>query len=387
MQYLFNKYCMNMGPKYKNISDSMELISFIMTLFILSTDFCQFLLIPFASVHAALFILRTIHQLSDKDLSFNHKASSVFVSLMLISAIVLYANLFSVTAYLASPVMMVIPSFLFLSPMPGFLNVDDDSFLGETILLGTFKLENWHKFFFAFLVQFVFVICLVMWSKPALILCMFAWPSIQYAACVFLLVPFVFVQTSFEEINFRAVPLLIARDKGLMTKIVCCVVFSLLFALGHLPYFPPNLLGFIHCLAVFLPWSIATLVITFYSNGTEYSSGFHYGNNLCLFLLFTFDPINASLAASVPLSQICLDFLKESVQLLVPVVFILVYENYNTGEVETDQYKDSDDPLEVETDQPKVAADSLKVMNNQENTLIMDSFTILTKKMAMLVMR
>jgi hypothetical protein len=91
-------------------------------------------------------------------------------------------------------------------------------------------------------------------------------------------------------------------------------------------------------------------------------------------LLFTFDPINASLAASVPLAQICLDFLEESVQLLVPVVFILVYENYNTGEVKTDQSKDSDDPLEVETDQHEVAADSLKVMNNQANTPIMDSF-------------
>jgi len=255
--------------------------------------------------------------------TFSHKASLLFSSIVsLISIVILYAIEFGFFDYLALPFMANLAFICIMALLSGLFVVDDKD---QTILLGTFKLKNWGKFLFAFVVQASFVVLLCLWDHPELLTLLFGLPTLQYISRVILLVPLVYVYASVAEYLFTALPLLYSKESEMMIKIGCCFLSVILFGLPHMRFFPFTLLGILHCFACTLPTSVALLAIAFYSNGIEYSSGLRYAIILLSLILFP-GSINGSLVASVSLMQICWAFLDAALRMVVPVLLVFFYE-------------------------------------------------------------
>ena len=318
----------NYYPKYKNkrvqnfnlaYEASKKVLMFLITFgdfFGLSVSF----LMMFFSFTQLIFTLMTIGVMFFEEKSFSHKALLLLSSIVSLIALVLYVNAFGLLDYLAFPGMFELACICICCIALDFLAFDDK---GQSILEGAFKLKNWDKFLFAFVVQASFLVFLCFWDHPELLTLLFGLPTLQYISCVILLVPLIYVENVLIEYLFTVLPLLWSKGSGMMMKIGCCFLSVLLFGLLQMGSF--TLLGILHCFAITLPTSVTLLAITFYSGGVEYSLGLRYAITLLSLMLFP-GAISGSLVASVSLMQVCWAFLDASLSISGPVLLVFFYE-------------------------------------------------------------
>jgi hypothetical protein len=277
-------------------------------------------LMMFFSFTQLIFTLMTIGVMFFEEKSFSHKALLLLSSIVSLIALVLYVNAFGLLDYLAFPGMFKLACICICCIAFDFLAFDDK---GQSILEGAFKLKNWDKFLFAFVVQASFLVFLCFWDHPELFTLLFGLPTLQYISCVILLVPLIYVENVLVEYLFTVLPLLCYKGSGMMMKIGCCFLSVLLFGLLQMESF--TLLGILHCFAITLPTSVTLLTITFYSGGVEYSLGLRYAITLLSLILFP-GAISGSLVASVSLMQVCWAFLDASLNIAGPVLLVFFYE-------------------------------------------------------------
>ncbi|MBT4803523.1 MAG: hypothetical protein HON78_00795, partial [Legionellales bacterium] len=288
------------------------------------------LILPFFCLSQLFFAITAIGVIFFEEEPFNHNAALIFSSIVGLISILVYANVFGFLNYFTSPFSLS----LYFLPVIFILGIYFNPFCtdekGQTILFGTFKVPNWDKFLFAFVVQASFVVLLCFRDHPELLTLLFGIPTLPYIYGVILLMPLVYLHASLSEFVFTGLPLLIHRwlssnDSEMMIKIGCCFLSVVLFALLHMGSFPFTLLGILHCFAITLPTSVTLLAITFYSGGVEYSLGLRYAITLLSLILFP-GAISGSLVASVSLMQVCWAFLDAALKLAVPVLLVFFYE-------------------------------------------------------------
>ena len=311
-----NKRVQNFNLAYEASKKVLIFLIFFGEVFGLSVSF----LILFFSFTRLIFTLMTVGVMFFEEKSFSHKAFLLLSSIVSLISLVLYVNAFGLLDYLAFPGMFELACICICCIAFDFLAFDDK---GQSILEGAFKLKNWDKFLFAFVVQASFLVFLCFWGHPELFTLLFGLPTLQYISCVILLVPLIYVENVLIEYLFTVLPLLWSKGSGMMMKIGCCFLSVLLFGLLQMGSF--TLLGILHCFAITLPTSVTLLTITFYSGGVEYSLGLRYAIALLSLILFP-GAISGSLVASVSLMQVCWAFLDASLSISGPVLLVFFYE-------------------------------------------------------------
>jgi len=103
-----------------------------------------------------------------------------FLRMFVLCSFLVYANTFGFLNYFTSPFSLslyFLPVIIILGLIFNPFNVDEK---GRKILFGAFKVENWNKFLFAFVVQASFVVLLWIINHPELITLLFGIPTLPY---------------------------------------------------------------------------------------------------------------------------------------------------------------------------------------------------------------
>ncbi|MEE3002968.1 MAG: hypothetical protein VX335_01320, partial [Pseudomonadota bacterium] len=128
--------------------------------------------------------------------------------------------------------------------------------------------------------------------------------------------------------------------------------------------FNNNFMGLMLCLSHFLPTSIAWMLLCHFSDGVEYSSGIHFGNNLMISVLFPLSVINGGLAIHyISWSTIGMAFLSTSLEALLVLVPILIVERFFVLKSNF-MAKDADSPLVINDDNKPVNANIISLDHN-----------------------
>ena len=161
------------------------------------------------------------------------------------------------------------------------------------ILSGTLNVSNWQKYVLGFAIQMCIIFLAFDYN---FVLVANLIPFWSYLGYVLLLVPLVFNQTLAEEYIFRSF-VYKTKDSFDPYKIIfslLCLVAVCCFVLGHVYQFQNTSAPILFTFAAHFLNALAWMVMTVISGGVEYSSGYHFGNNLMISLMLPFLSLVAS---------------------------------------------------------------------------------------------
>ena len=208
--------------------------------------------------------------------------------LIMILALICYFNPFDMMAsvYYFDEI-QVFSSFAFVM-LAGMYDYEDNK-----ILSGTFNISNWQKYVLGFAIKMCLIFLVFDYD---IVLVAHLVPFWSYVGYVLLMVPLVFNQTLAEEYIFRSF-VYKTKDCFDQYKIIfslLCLVAVCIFVLCHVYQFQNTSAPILFTFAAHFLNALAWMVMTVISGGVEYSSGYHFGNNLMISLMLPFLSLVAS---------------------------------------------------------------------------------------------
>ena len=211
------------------------------------------------------------------------------------------------------------------------------------ILSGTLDVSKWQKYVLGFAIK----MCLIFLAFDYdVVLVANLIPFWSYVSYVLLLVPLVFNQTLAEEYIFRSF-VYKTKDSFDPYKIIfslLCLVAVCSFVLGHVYQFQNTSAPILFTFAVHFLNALSWMIMAVVSGGVEYSSGYHFGNNLMISLLLPFLSLASSHSITLNISVLAYRTIVSSVvsfMIFIPVV--LLERNFSLkSELKIDPEKSTD---------------------------------------------